>query len=105
MSLSKTIYPLLSTGTSRKTCPNIPEKLLTGTQKNQIKQICLLGDFCMRLSYLLGFFHNKLFQKILSGIHTIKVSNSLDPDHAGHFVGPDLDLNWVQTKGSQQSTL
>ena len=24
---------------------------------------------------------------------TIKVANSLDPDQARHFVGPDLDLN------------
>ena len=26
----------------------------------------------------------------------IRVSNSLDPDQARHFVGPDLDLNYLQ---------
>ena len=28
--------------------------------------------------------------------NTIRVSNSLDPDQAGHFVGPDLGRNCLQ---------
>ena len=28
--------------------------------------------------------------------NTIRVSNSLDPDHAQHFVGPDLGSNCLQ---------
>ena len=28
--------------------------------------------------------------------NTIRVSNSLDPDQALHFVGPDLDPNCLQ---------
>ena len=31
MSLSKTLYPLLSTGSTKKTGPDITEKVLTGT--------------------------------------------------------------------------
>ena len=38
---------------------------------------------------LLIFFQNQLFRKN-SFRNTIKVSNSLDPDQARHFVGPDL---------------
>ena len=29
-------------------------------------------------------------------MNTIRVSNSLDPDQARHFVGPDLDPNCLQ---------
>ena len=29
-------------------------------------------------------------------MNTIKVENSLDPDHAQHFIGPDLCLNCLQ---------
>ena len=29
-------------------------------------------------------------------MNTIRLSNSLDPDQAGHFVGPDLGLNCLQ---------
>ena len=29
-------------------------------------------------------------------LNTTKVSNSLDPDQAQHFVGPDLDPNCLQ---------
>ena len=46
-------------------------------------------------------FQNQLFLKILSGIPS--VSNSLDPDQARHFAGPDLGLNCL--KGYQQMTL
>ena len=58
---------------------------------------------------------------MLDFFNTIRVSNSLDPDQARHFVGPDLGPNclqglsadnkmsgwiWVQTvcKGYQQTT-
>ena len=42
------------------------------------------------------FFQNLLFWKILSGMHTIIVSNSLDPDQVWHSVGPDLGTNCFQ---------
>ena len=41
------------------------------------------------------FFLNKLFQKS-SFRNTIRVSNSLDPDQAPHFVGSDLGPNYLQ---------
>ena len=41
------------------------------------------------------FFQNQLFQK-RSFMNTIRVSNSLDPDQAQHFVGPDLGPNCLQ---------
>ena len=41
--------------------------------------------------------HGKIFFKInffkSSFINTIKLSNSLDPDQARHYVGPDLGTN------------
>ena len=40
------------------------------------------------------FFQNQLFRKILSGIPS--VSNSLDPDQARQFVGPELGPNCLQ---------
>ena len=40
------------------------------------------------------FFQNQLFRKILLGIPS--ESNSLDPDQARHFVGPDLGPNCMQ---------
>ena len=40
------------------------------------------------------FFKNQLFRKILSEIPS--VSQSLDPDQAQHFVGPDLGPNCLQ---------
>ena len=36
------------------------------------------------------FFQNHLFR------NTIRVSNSLDPDQARRFVGPDLGLNCLK---------
>ena len=39
------------------------------------------------------FFQNQFFSK---NSNTIKVSNSLDPDQARHFVGPDLGPNCLQ---------
>ena len=37
--------------------------------------------------------------------NTIKVSNSLDPDLARHFVWPDLGPNCLQTTDRRQTTL
>ena len=46
---------------------------------------------------------------MLDSSNAIRVSNSLDPDQARYFVGPDIlsGLIWVQTvcKGNQQSIL
>ena len=41
------------------------------------------------------FFQSKLFRK-QSFRNTIRVSNSLDPDQARRYVGPDLDQNCLQ---------
>ena len=57
-------------------------------------RICLLGNFACFLSSN-DFFPNQLFKQILSG-NTIRVSNSLDPDQARQFVGPDLGPNSLQ---------
>ena len=42
-----------------------------------------------------NFFQNQLFRK-KSLTNTIRVLNSLDPDQARHFVGPDLGPNCLQ---------
>ena len=63
----------------------------------------LLGNFsCFKLLLSADFFSISTFLKI-SFRNTIKVTNSLDPDQAQHFVGPDLDPNFF--KGYQQTTL
>ena len=59
----------------------------------------ILHAFCGLLLY----FKINFFRKILSGIPTIRVSKSWDPDQARHFVGPDLDPNCLQDY--QQTTL
>ena len=46
--------------------------------------------FCRLLIFSDQFFRKNNFR------NTIRVSNSLDPDQAGHFVRPDLDPNWLQ---------
>ena len=61
---------------------------------------CLLSCFAFWVifhHFLLSvdFFKIKLF-RINSFRNTIRVSNSLDPDQARHFVGPDLGPNCLQ---------
>ena len=47
----------------------------------------MLGNFFMLSLSSADIFQNRLFEK------TLRVSNSLDPDRARHFVGPDLCPN------------
>ena len=58
--------------------------------------LCMLGIihyFC----HLQIFFNITFFlQNILSGLNTIRVSKSLDPDQDRQKVGPDLDTNCLQ---------
>ena len=50
----------------------------------------ILTLFCPLLIFFkINFFEN-------SSWNTIRVSNSLDPGRARHFVGPDLGLNCLQ---------
>ena len=60
------------------------------------------GSFFV-LFYLLSadfFFQNQLFQK--SFRNTIRVSNSLDPDQAQHFVEPGLGPDCLQRLSSKE---
>ena len=63
--------------------------------------LCMLGNFNC-------FFVDQFFRKILSGIPSI---NSLDPDQARRYVGPDLvrncsqRLSAVNTSGQGVNTL
>ena len=52
----------------------------------------LWSEFVSKLTSLKIYFRN-----------TIRVSNSSDPDQAGHFVGSDLGPNFLQSH--QQSSL
>ena len=62
----------------------------------------MLGNFgCFKR--LLILFRIKVFKKILSGI-TFIVSNSLDPDQAGHCVRPDLGPNGLQRLSSDDTS-
>ena len=57
----------------------------------------MLG-YCSCFLSSADFFQNHLFRKILSGIPS--VANSLDPDLARHFVGPDLGPNCLHSASS-----
>ena len=63
---------------------------------------CLLGNFACFFFLSSADFSELTFSKS-SFTNTITVSNSLDPDQARHFVGPDLGPNCC--KGYQQMTL
>ena len=54
---------------------------------------CMLGNFACFSRLLI--FQNQLFLK-KSFRNTFSVLNSLDPDQARRFVGPDLDLNCLR---------
>ena len=69
--------------------------------KNVFLSLCMLGNFSCFCFSSADIFQNKLFQKILSGMYTIRVSNDVDPHQDWHSFGP---MSWVQTvcKGYQQ---
>ena len=56
---------------------------------------CHLQQLSSALSSLpsTDFFQNHLFKNSFSNRCTIRVSKSLDPDQARHFVRPDLGTN------------
>ena len=58
----------------------------------------MLGNFAFFFFFFVvyGFFLELIFFKKKSFRNTIRVSNNLDPDQAGHFVGPDLDPKCLQ---------
>ena len=57
--------------------------------------LCMLGNFYMLFCCLWIFFFKSTFSKT-SFRNTIRLSNSLDPDQARHYVGPDLGPNCLQ---------
>ena len=62
---------------------------------------CLLGNFacfCRLLIFFKWNFSKNYFR------NTIRVSNSLDSDQAGCFVGPDLGPNCLQSLSAAYST-
>ena len=61
-----------------------------------ILTLCMLGNSaCFFVICVVFFFLKFTFQK-KSFRNIIRVSNSLDPDQAQHFVGPDLGPNCLQ---------
>ena len=56
--------------------------------------LCLLGDFHAFLSSAIFFFKINYFEKFFKEYH--HSANSLDPDQARRFVGPDLGSNCLQ---------
>ena len=55
--------------------------------------LCMLSK--LKTKKIADFFSKSTFPKI-SFRNTIRVSKSLDPDQAGHVVGPDLGPNFLQ---------
>ena len=70
------------------------------TEVNQvypfILTLCMLGNFCTIFLSSEDFFFFKLTFSKESIRNTFRVSNSLDPDQALCFVGPDLGPNCLQ---------
>ena len=62
------------------------------------KPFAYWGIFCD------DFFQNKLFSKN-SSRNTISVSNSLGPDQARRFVGPDLGPNCLQRLSADDTSI
>ena len=70
--------------------------------------ICMLGNFaCFFVVYgfffFFFFFFKLTFSKTSIG-NTIRVSNSLNPDQARHFVGPDLGPNCLQRLSAEDKS-
>ena len=67
--------------------------------------LCILGN-CASFFVVCWFLPKLFFFSEKSFRNTIRMSNSLDPDQAHHFVRSDLGLIWVQTvcKSYQQTT-
>ena len=63
---------------------------------------CLLGSSACFLSFA-DFFSNSTFSKN-SFRNTIRVPNSLDPDQARRFVGPDLRPNCLQSSSADDTS-
>ena len=59
-----------------------------------VSSLCMLGNFSC-FFVVCRYFSTLLFSKY-SFRNNIRVSNSLDSDQARHFVGPDLDPNYLQ---------
>ena len=57
--------------------------------------LCMMGNFACFFCRLPIFFSKLTFSKNSFG-NTVRVSNSLDPDQAQPFVGPDLGLNCLK---------
>ena len=65
---------------------------------------CMLGNFeCFFFLSSVDFFKDQLFLK-KSFRNTIRVSNSLHPDQARHFVEPDLDPNCFQKLSAEDTS-
>ena len=64
-------------------------------ESNQTKQINSAYWEILRAFLLSAIFSKSTFLKN-SLMNTIRTSNSLDPDQAGHFVRPDLGPNCLQ---------
>ena len=61
----------------------------TDTQRYKLHVFCQLLNFFIQKNQQINLF-NDSFRNYLN---TIRVSNSLDPDQARHFVGPELSSN------------
>ena len=64
----------------------------------------MLGNFAC-FFVVCGFFFKLTFSNKKSFRNTIKVANSLDPDQARCFVGPDLDPNCLQRLSAQAGNI
>ena len=63
----------------------------------------MLGNFEGFFCHLQIFVHNKVSTKN-SFRYAIRVSNSLDPDQARQFVGPDLGPNCLQKLSANKTS-
>ena len=77
----------------------------SGLQKLHICVKVNLNSFCIAFIIPSHFIIVPYFTVwMLDFFNTIGVSNSLDPDQARHFVGPDLGPNYLQRLSSDNKS-
>ena len=79
--------------------------VVIGTLRVILLSLCRLGNFFNDFLLSADFFYLKLTFSKNYFRNTIRVSNSLNPDQARHFVGPDLGPNSLQRLSANDTSM
>ena len=62
-------------------------------------------QYCFYYSFTLYYYAINFFERWIVAIPSLRVSNSLDPDQARHYVGPGLGPNYLQRLSADDKLL